>query len=265
MNDKNQKDKKISLKSTQSAFMNYLLGQSADFAEHVQPGGSIDVKTRMHIYANAYRARFVETIETDHEMLGLYLGDELFDKMAKGYIQTYPSQYTSLRNYADELPNYLANNQPFAAHPVIAELARFERALLVAFDARDVESIVFSDLTKLPPEKWPDVICRFHPSVQLFDSSWNSVDIWNALKKGMTPDAAKQQQVTWLVWRNSERLTQFQSIDTIEQTMLINFLNGKNFAEVCEDLSGTIPQQEIPTRAFNTLKIWFDRKLIIAI
>ena len=263
----NQSNKagKTQLESTQKSFMDFLQGLPSQFAEQVQPGGTIDIETRLNIYANAYRMRFIETIETDHEILGLYLGDKLFDEMAEGYIKTHPSRYTSLREYADNLPEYLAKTEPFAAHPVIAELAKFERLLLVAFDARDMDSINFSAMTELAPEIWPEVTCRFHPSAQLFNSEWNSVDIWNALKKEVMPDTAVPQEVSWLIWRNSDRLTQFQSIDSIERTMLTEFLRGKNFAQVCDSLSTIIPHQEVPTQAFNILRSWFDKRLIVKI
>lgn len=261
----NQSDNanEIRLESTQKSFMDFLQGLPSQFAEQVQPGGAIDIETRLNIYANAYRMRFIETIETDHEILGLYLGDQLFDTMAEGYIKTHPSNYTSLRQYADSLPEYLAKTEPFSSHPVIAELAKFERLLLVAFDARDMESIDFSAMTELAPESWPEVTCRFHPSVQLFSSEWNSVDIWNALKKEVAPDTAVKQQVSWLIWRNSDRLTQFKSIDSLERTMLTEFLHGKNFAQVCDSLSTIISHQEVPSRAFNILRSWFEKGLIV--
>ena len=257
-------DNDKSLKTMQDDFMDCLLGKPHEFAQWVQPGGSIDVTTRINIYTNAYQARFVETIETDHPMLGLYLGDELFDKMTRGYIRSNPSHFTSLRQYADALPAFLADNHPFSSHPIISELASFERFLLTSFDAQDAKPIGFSKLTELEPQKWPAVQCRFHPSLQIFHSGWNSVDIWRALKQEKTPQPAQpRDNVNWLIWRNGERLTQFRCIDKIELVMLQRFLQGDDFSQVCEILTNYIPEDQVPVRAVAVLKRWFENQLII--
>jgi len=243
--------------------MNCLLGQPNQFENKVQTGGIIDVATRINIYTNAYRARFIETIETDHPILGSYLGDELFDQMVDGYIRTNPSHFTSLRQYADQLPKYLAANEPFSSHPVIAELARFERCLLSSFDAQDSETIKFETLTSLAPEKWPEVKCRFHPGLQIFRTEWNSVEIWRALKNQQQPEPAQaSHHLNWLTWRNADRLTQFRSIDLIELSMLQGFLKGHDFSQICENLTQYLLADEVPTRAVEILKVWFDNNLI---
>jgi len=254
------------LKIIQNDFMDCLLGKANQFEQRVEAGGSIDVATRINIYTNAFSARFIETIETDHPILGSYLGDELFDKMTSGYISAHPSHFTSLRQYADALPEFLANNSPFSAHPIISELAQFERLLLTSFDAKDNDTLNFSALTELAPEKWPEVQCHFHPSLQIFNCEWNSVETWRALKQDKTPEPARQQKgVSWLLWRNADRLTQFRSIDKTELAMLQGFLHGDDFSQVCETLAETMTEDLVPSKAVEVLKLWFESQLIISI
>ena len=117
-----------SLRQLQHAFMDYLnTGETASLQPQIVAQGKVATDTRMAIYRNAYRIRLTETIETDHEVLGLYLGDDLFDQMARGYIQQHPSTVPSLRDFCDALPAFLTQQMPFSEHPILADIAAFER------------------------------------------------------------------------------------------------------------------------------------------
>ncbi|MEA3274052.1 MAG: DNA-binding domain-containing protein [Pseudomonadota bacterium] len=175
------------LRALQEDFLAYLLSGDVRIAGNIVDQAPVGRETRLNIYGNAYRVRLKETLETDHEMLGLYLGDALWDQMADGYIDAHPSHYRSLRQFGDALPEWLRHNPPFVDHPQIAELADFERRLLVSFDAADAARADSGELAALPPVQWPGLRLRFHPSVQPFRADWNSVEIWQALKAGATP------------------------------------------------------------------------------
>jgi len=94
--------------------------------------------------------RLREFIEVDHRVLGIYLGDDLFDLVAAEYVKQCPSSKTSLRHFADQLPGFLARTEPFSAHGQIPELARFERLLMTAFDAAEANKLPNEALAVLP-------------------------------------------------------------------------------------------------------------------
>lgn len=243
--------------------MAYITHGEQAIAEHVLEQGNVSIDTRLHIYANAYRLRFKETIETDHPVLGTYLGDELFDQMMAGYIPAHPSQQRSLRHYGDALPNYLKVTVPFRDHLIIADIARFERALMSAFDAAEAERATLSDLQALPPEQWPDMQLRFHPSVQIFKTHWNSVESWQAIKQEQDPQPAQQQHNShWVLWRNSERLTEFTSLPDHELQMIESALHGANFASLCEQLLAHFDADQVGLEALKALSNWINLGLL---
>ncbi len=188
-----------SLAQRQQQLMAYLQGHAPmgkdHIHHHVVQQGKVATSQRLGIYQNAYNMRLKETIDTDHQILGRYLGDELYN-----------------------------------GHPQIAELARFERLLLCAFDAFDTDRATLNQLKSLAQDKWPNISLRFHPSVQLFVSSWNVVAMWQQLKQEQTPPDPVSEKNAWLVWRNVERLTEFRPIDNTALAMLEMFQQGKNFA-----------------------------------
>ncbi|MFT4518712.1 MAG: hypothetical protein ACI9JM_001097 [Halioglobus sp.] len=251
------------LATRQHELMQYLTGHGSEIADHVVDQGNVSVDARLAIYRNAYRMRFTETLETDHEMLGLYLGDQLFDQMAADYIDTCPSEYRSLRQYADRLPVFLAESEPFSQHPILSELASFERLLLTAFDAEEGQRLDQAQLAALPAEQWPAMQLKFHPSMQLFKAQWNSVESWQALKAGQAPTAAQSSQGIWLLWRNRERLTEFASVTTQEHSVLLMALEGAPFAQLCEALLENYRDDEAGQVAVQYLIGWMEKGLLL--
>jgi len=248
----------MTLKERQQQMMAYLKGKPSEIDQHIKDHGAISVDTRLHIYRNAYQVRFWETIDTDHPVLGTYLGDDLFNQMVHDYIDAYPSEFRSLRQFADRLPQFLTEDPTLSVYPHLAELARFERLLLSVFDAPDSERAQRDDLISLPPEQWAGLKLVFHPSVALFQSPFNVVDIWQHIKaERVPPDPADVSEV-WVVWRNRDRLTEFVSFEPGEQLMFERFYQGGSFVEVAEELLAE--QQTDPSEAMvNTLFLWLDR------
>jgi len=251
------------LADLQSQLIDFLSGKSGLITRSVADQGSIDAETRLNIYRNAYQIRLKQALETDHEILGIYLGDDLFEIMANGYVGTHPSSFTSLRHFGDRLPEYLNNTEPFSAHPIISELAFFERRLLDVFDAADSKRTPMSALKEIPPDDWPGMKLRFHPSTQLFIASWNSIESWKALKTGQDPPAAQLQgHAYWLLWRGDDMLSEFRPVDEDEYNLLSLAIEGNSFAALCESLLSRHDEDRIGAISLNYLSRWFEQGII---
>ncbi len=251
------------LRLLQSDLINYLVNKKQGVESYIADGGPISKQTRLDIYSNAYKLRLRDVINTDHDILSYYLGDELFDQLVSGYINSHPSTHTSLRDYCSDVPNYLKNNPPFKDHPILSELARFEQTLLFSFDANDASTIDLIELNKLDIEDWPNIKVRFHPSMQIFESRYNCVEIWQALKQNKTPpDALKIDSCAWLVWRNSQRVTEFRSLEQSELESIQAFLTGNSFSYMCEQLLSHYPEEEVSKVAVTYLTDWLNRKQV---
>jgi len=254
------------LQQLQHEFLAFLLHGDPAIEQRIVDQAPVGRDTRLGIYANAYRVRLKETLEVDHEHLGVYLGDDLWDQLADGYISDHPSRFRSLRQYGDALPDWLRRHEPFSAYAQIAELAAFERRLLTAFDAADSPRAATAELAVLEPERWPGLRLRFHPSVQPFDAHTNSVSIWQALKSGESPpdptEQPAEQPLHWVLWRGEDRLTQFRAIPPAEAQVLQHFLAGGDFADACEVLVETTDPNEVAALALNILTEWLQQGLV---
>ena len=253
----------IALDALEKRFLGHVRGGPI-FPREWCAQGLVDSDVGLSIYTNAYGSRLREALEADHPILGRYLGDTLWAEFCEGYIEAHPSQVRSLRNFGAQVPKWLAAHSPFSKHPVIAELARFERTLLDAFDAGDGERLEWSDMQALAPESWPSLRLHFHPSLRLLPMTTNAVEIWRALKDDLSaPEAATSSMPARLIWRDAERISRFRPIEGGElEALRTVFSRSGSFAEMCERLSRLQPVENVPVKAIGFLRQWFDEGII---
>ena len=254
------------LAQIQQNFMSLLLTNDREIEQHVIQQGALNNTQRADIYRSAYRIRLRGVIDDDHEMLGIYLGDVLFDRLVEGYIDAKPSQHPSLRLFAEQLPQYLSTTLPFSDHPILAEIAGFERALLKAFDSADAVPLNEQVLQQIPPENWPHLRFTFHPSLSFYQCHYNAVESWQSLKNHEEPSAARftEQSAMWAIWRGPGALTEYKSVLKAERHVLTSMQDGLNFAEVCEAMLQHLPDEQIATDLFAYIKQWLLQGWVVA-
>lgn len=258
--------------------MKMLADLERQFFNHVRSGGQqrlragacadgiVAATLGLSIYTNAYRARLREALESDHPILALYLGDELWAQMCDGYIDAHPSRHRSLRQFGESVPIFLGAHAPFATHPLIAELASFERLLLDVFDAGDAPREEWSALLVLAPDAWPNMRLRVHPSVRVVATTTNAVAVWQALKAEADPPAADSAPApALLMWRDRERISRFRTLPADEHAAILVVNNAGNFASMCESMVPFHPSADIPVRAIGILQNWFAEGIVTAV
>jgi hypothetical protein len=145
------------LQNLQTAFKCYLLEGDAEIAAHIVSTPALNSDTRLAIYGNAYRSRLVEALANDYPALQYLLGEGDFSQLCLDYIKTYPSHYTSLRWFGQDLVQFLENSENYCSQPHLAELAKFEWAFIDAFDAEDCNVLSVDDVAKVASELWSEL------------------------------------------------------------------------------------------------------------
>jgi len=251
------------LQRLQVSFQEYVLGNTSGkpvIATSIRAGFGLDVSERLSIYFNAYRSRMCEALSEVYVKTWAYVGDDIFADLAASYLQDHPSNYRNLRWFGDCFAAHVEKNLPDC--PFVVELAAFEWALGLTFDAVDAEVATFDCLRKLPPEDWGGLVLDWHPSVQLLSMKWNSIRIWQALDKNQAPPDVEEIKETWLLWRTNSQ-PNFRSLDVIEADALRRLGQGASFADVCETIADTVQGIEITQQLAGYLQNWLCQGVLM--
>jgi hypothetical protein len=253
------------LAKLQADFQAYIFDnvKGAAFKSQIIDDKKVGVKKRLGIYYDAYRLRIIEALSQAYPNLKNLLGDALFDKTARAYIDLYPSTYRNMRWVGDKMSAHLAKT--LTKHPIAAEMATFEWALGLAFDATDAPILTLQDLAEIPPENWADLHFKFHPSVQLLALKWNVLLTWQALNAEETPPVAAQINEPCVVWRK-ELNSHYRSVDLAEYAAIQQLMAGASFGELCEKLQENTSEEqadnESMAQAAQYLAGWLNEGLI---
>ncbi|HMM93264.1 DNA-binding domain-containing protein [Bradyrhizobium sp.] len=218
------------------------------------------------VYRHAYGSRLVEAMRNDHELLHLYIGDEMFDEMAHAYVRACPSTHSNLRWFSQGLPEFLRSTAPYADHAVLSDLAALEKALNDAFDAADGKTVDLTDMAGFAPEVWSGLRFEPHPSASRLDLATNAAAIWLALKNDETPpDAAGlEQPARLLIWRQ-DVTPMFRELPPEEAMMWDEAANGIPFGVLCEMLATYDDPDSAAGRGAGYLHGWITAGLLTTV
>lgn len=251
------------LLALQREFQDYVLSGRNAILERVEPGRLANHERRLSVYYDAYRSRLVEVLGNDFEALAAVLGQDSFGSACLHYVEATTSEFRNVRWYGGELGPFLSRTPPWSEQPWLADIARFEWTLTVAFDSADAPHVTFEDLAALPGDAWGALAFRLHPSVQLVELRANAPAIRMALDAAQPLPALEfsPEPVSWLVWRKGLS-PHFRSLSTPEAWALRAARDAAAFPAICEGLCEWLEQDQAAAAAAAWLRSWVDDEVI---
>ena len=221
---------------------------------------------RLSVYADAYRLRLIEALGKDFPALLTLLGQATFERLGAAYVAAHPSRTASLRWYGAGLAGFLARSPQWRRRPLLAELARFEWALGLAFDAADAPVCTAAEVAGLRTEQWPLMRLQLHPSVQLLRLRGNAPRLWQAVTDGQSAPAAtrRARPAAWLVWRKGQE-PYFRSLQPPEAWALSAVARGCDFTRLTSGLRRHVGSAAAAQTAAQLLRNWLAEDLISAV
>jgi hypothetical protein len=141
-----------------------------------------DPAVRFAVYRNNVVTSLVDALADGYPVVQQLVGDAFFAAMARAYVTGQPPRSPVLGDWSDTFAKFIADFEPAACLPYLADVARLERARVHAFHAADAPTLDAAGIAA--PLSDPASLARarvaFHPSVRVLDSPFAIVSLWAA-------------------------------------------------------------------------------------
>lgn len=254
----------------QHRFQAFVLGHESTPPPMVAGSSNASAETRLAIYAEAIRLRFLEVLGEDYPGVHAMLGDAGFRRLADAYGQAHPSRQRSIRWFGRHLPAFLRAGAPWCDQPVLSEMALFEWSKGELLDAADCPVVGVDDIAAIRAEQWAGIRPTLAPALRRLALEWNVPALCNAVAAGETPPPAARLEsaLDWLLWRHNNDMgihIRWRSIDGHEAWALQACADGEDFEFICDGLCERIGEDGAAFRAATYLKQWASDGLLAAI
>ncbi len=249
-----------SLGELQAAFQSYVLRNTGQYP------ATVVTAVGATVYAEAYRLRLLEALQTDYPTLQALLGDSRFAELAHDYISASPSHHYSIRWFGRHLPEFLGKTPPYSSELCLAELATLEWTLSEAFDAASATPLDAAALRAISPQDWPELTLGFHPSLRRLDLQFSVVEWWKAQTSSAQVSGVplSGEIRAWLIWRRDLEVL-YRPMAAAEDVALDALRGGASFADTAAQLvaEAGIPAADAPAMLATWLHSWVGQGLIV--
>jgi len=183
-----------------AALLDPVLG--GDLAQVCQ-GPAAVIERRFDLYRGNLRATWEKALAAAYPIVQRYVGEEFFFAMSGQYGAQFPSRGGDLNRFGIDLPSFLEQFPPAAAHPWLPDLARLEWAVHCSHYAADAEPLQSAAVAALSADALDGWAVRLHPACALVASQWNIAALW-LWHQGAEPATWTEEirrPCTALVWR----------------------------------------------------------------
>lgn len=172
----------VPARSTQHAFARALLDPALPAPAGLVAWNGSDPAVRFAVYRNNVVVSLVAALADTFAVVRQLVGADFFTAMARLYVAEQPPSSPVLAHYGDGFADWVAQFEPAAAVPYLADVARLERARVRAYHAADAPVLDAQAIAAhlADPARLPEAQLQLHPSVTVLASPWAVVSLWAA-------------------------------------------------------------------------------------
>ncbi len=218
----------------------------------IQEAPPLDRPTRLSVYGDGYFLRLLDCLSADYPALRRALGERDFRALAAEYGTRHPPASSSLADFGDSLPAFLTGHRFSRRWPFLADLARLERAVLVALLTDRLPPLDPSVVARLRPEAWGRSRLVFDPTARLLRSKWPLARLWRSRDKPADAPGwrlRRERVGRLLVWR-APSWVRVRELPYAEGVLLERALAGYSLAAIVSAEPSTRPA---------AVRRWFSR------
>jgi hypothetical protein len=224
-----------SLLELQQAFVRGMFGASDDaVAQWVVPAGR-SPHARLAVYRNNVFHNLREALRDVYPVIERLVGGDFFAQAANRYIRDHDSESGDLHRFGAEFPRFLASYPPARELPYLADTARLEWLVHLAFHAADRPALPLARLAVLDADDYERLRFRLHPACRLLASAYPVQRIWAVNQPGYAGDDTVDLALgpARLLVRRPQFAIEVDAIGAGEFALLEQFACGGTLAQAC--------------------------------
>lgn len=238
------------------------------FAAHRQ----LERSAALNIYNNAYHQRLIGIARELYPLLYRTLGDAPWQALWLAYLQAHPPRPGAMARLSENLLDFLHADPQYSRLPALLDIAELETRFIELFDRADEAPCSLSDLQALPEQDWPGMRWQPKQDWALISSRFDLQDYWQRMQDFFSDDSVPAgsapfgptplpEPVNYLIRRHQMQM-HFQPLTATMAGFLRGIQQGLNFAQLCDQLAETHPEEQVPALSLQLLLQAIDWELL---
>lgn len=204
----------------------------------LNPQGRVSGEERMNVYADGYKTRIMEGLGDVYDAVRHLTGERLFFELSREYIKAFPSQEYNLSRIGSRFREFLSEAAAARDLLFLADLARLEWQVSLAFHALQAESVKPQTFAGIAPEKWGQLRFVFQQGFSVVISAYPVLELWRARKIPVSEISIRVEESPQSVMVYRQGLdVQCLEVDLRQARLLKELLRGTCLEEALEVFS----------------------------
>lgn len=211
-----------------------------------------------------YFFRIRDSLKEDFPSILFLLGEDGFHRLVTDYLIRYPSTHWSLRDVGRHMASFLSRYKKLQHHPHLKDLARFEWALMEAFDAADAKTLKEESLVHLRAAAWPKLNLKTIPAFQILSFDWEVDQLRETCLRHRKPLTPRRGKIWIRVWRRDLKVLYLRA-DSLEARLLQEIQKGIRFDALCEKAAQEVGPDKSIQYLTHSLKGWLREGILLGL
>ena len=178
----------LALRDLQAAFAAHLVGADRDDLAAEVLGDAIPAAARLRVYRHHVFESLASALAVTFPTVQAVVGADFFRRLARAFIGQSPPCQPVLAEYGAGFPAFVAGHDAVRDLPYLADVARLDWALNLAFQAPAGGRLAAADLAAMPADRLPSLRLGLAPGTVVVASPYPLDRIWMASQPGATAD-----------------------------------------------------------------------------
>ena len=222
----------LALRDLQAAFTAHLTGDDHAYLLAAVSGDTIPAAARLRVHRHHVRHSVATALSGTFPTVQAIVGEQFFQAMAGAFVLSDLPRQPVLAEYGAGFPAFVSGYAPGASLPYLADMARLDWALNLAFHETVCGTLAAEDLANMPPERLLDLRLAPAPGATLIRSAYPIDRIWHASQPGGSAESVGLEDgaATVIVLRRTDDAC-FTPLSPAEAELVMTLCDGGTLEE----------------------------------